>query len=104
MPRKKPTGAACHWAAGGAVTYDVWPEHGPAIDAWLGVSDQWCIGPSGIALGLDWPAVDVLLKLTGVDAGAELIGALQRMEGAAREVLWASTSDGTGSSGPGRAP
>ena len=74
------------------------------IDAWLAIHDQWRIGPSGVVLGLDWPAVDVLLRRLEWDADADLIGALRQMEGEARRVLLTSTSGGTGSSEPGQAP
>lgn len=82
----------------------MWPEHEAALDAWLAVCDQWRIGPSGVVLGLDWPAVDVLLRLSGTDVDADLIGALRGMESEARRALTAAGTDsGAGSAqGPRR--
>ena len=52
------------------------------------VSDQWRLGPMGVVMGLDWPAVDVLLKASLVTLDAELLDGLRVMEGAVLEV-WA---------------
>lgn len=54
---------------------------------WLAVCNQWRVGPAGDVLWLDWPVVDVLLRLLGMGADADLIGALRRMEGEARRAL-----------------
>lgn len=52
------------------------------------VSDQWRVGPMGVVLGLDWPAVDVLLTASGTTLDAELLEGLRVMEGAVLET-WA---------------
>ena len=49
------------------------------------VCDQWRILEySGVALGLDWPAVRVLLDAAGIALDAALLGGLRTME---REVV-----------------
>ena len=84
-PRKKLVGAARHWAEGGDGTYPVWPEHHATVEAWLTVCDQWRILEySGQALGLDWPAVKVLLDAAGIALDAARLGGLRVME---REAL-----------------
>ena len=87
-PRRR--GNPRHWAAGGARTgvYDVLPECWPAIRTWMAVCDQWRVGPWGGALGLDWPAVEVLARIADMPLDAERLDALRVMEGAALEV-WA---------------
>ena len=50
--------------------------------------DQWRIGPWGGALGLDWPAVEVLARIADLPLDAERLDGLRVMEGAALEV-WA---------------
>ena len=52
------------------------------------VSDQWRLGPAGVVLGLDWPAVDVLLRASGTSLDAELLDALRVMEGTVLDT-WA---------------
>lgn len=46
--------------------------------------DQWRIGPWGVVLGLDWTAIEVLLKALEMPFNATLIEGLRVMEG---EVL-----------------
>ena len=62
------------------------------------VSDQWRLGPLGIVLGLDWPAVDVLLRSSGITLDAALLEGLRVMEGAVLEV-WAERRDSPRGSG-----
>ena len=66
----------------------MWPEHAQTVYAWMAVSDQWRLGPMGIALGLDWPAVDVLLKALDIPLAAGLLAGLRTMEGEVLDV-WA---------------
>ena len=52
------------------------------------VCDQWRIGPHGVVLGLDWPAVHCLLTAAGHTFDAELLDRLRLMEGCALDA-WA---------------
>ena len=86
---KKLVGAARHWAEGGAEIYPVWPEHHATIEAWLTVCDQWrVLEYSGQALGLDWPAVKVLLNAAGLTLDAALLAGLRAMEREVVRVWW----------------
>ena len=44
------------------------------------MADQWRIGPDGRALGLDWPAVKVLIEAGGEPLDAALRDGLRAME------------------------
>ena len=62
-----------------------------AIAAWVACETQWRIasGPTGIQwLGLDYPAVDVVLRRGRFEDADAVFADLTVMEGAALEVLW----------------
>ena len=73
--------------AGGEWDCDVWVEHRTTLEAWLTVCDQWrLLEWSGHALGLDWPAVKVLLDAAGIALDAPLLDGLRTIERAALQV------------------
>jgi len=83
--------AARRWAEGGGEC-EVWPENWDAITAWRVVADQWRIGPAGHPLGLDWPAVEVLLRAAGIALDAALLGRLRVIESSVLEVFAADST------------
>ncbi len=68
---------------------EVWPENWAAVVAFLDLSTQWraVLGPTGLVwLGLDYTAVDVLLRRRG-DDGDEIFEAIRLMEQDALPIL-----------------
>lgn len=45
--------------------FHLWPEHLPALHAWIDLGTQWRVGPVG-ATGLDYAGVQAYLTLTGL--------------------------------------
>lgn len=71
--------------------FEVMLVNADALTAWIAVETQWRIaaGAGGIQwLGLDYPAVDVVLRRGRFDDPDAVFGDLQVMEGAALDVLW----------------
>ena len=58
----------------------------------MAVCDQWRFGPRGGALGLDWPAVEVLLRVVAIPFDVDRLDGLRVMEGAVLEA-WAERSE-----------
>ncbi len=74
-------------APASADAFEVMPANWPAVTAFLACETQWrCVaGLAGLIwLGLDYPAVDVVLRRTGAAAA---FADLQVMEDAALEVF-----------------
>ena len=61
--------------------FAIWPENWPSLCAFLACETQWRIGPAGW-MGLDYPAVDVVLRRLKFDDA--VFADLQDME---REAL-----------------
>ena len=70
---------------------DVWAENWPAVSLFQRLGTQFRVagGPAGyLHLGLDYPAVDVVLRHAGVDTDPdELFAAIQMMEAVALPIL-----------------
>ena len=66
-------------------TFSLWPDCLPAFQLWLAVQTQWCVKPTGGALGLDYAGVEACMRLRSVpeEERAGLFGELQVMEVAA---------------------
>lgn len=74
-----------------AAGFEVMAANADAIAAWVACETQWRVatGPAGIQwLGLDYPAVDVVLRRGRFDGPDAVFADLQVMEGAALDVLW----------------
>lgn len=74
----------------GADEIPVWPENWQALEVFLACSTQWryITGYGGVVCqGLDYPAVESILRLLKIDNGCEMLNALQVMEIAALPVL-----------------
>ena len=67
--------------------FEVWPENWPVIELWCRVQTQWRVAPMGGLLGLDYQAVDMVLRLTGAEQPLELFDDLREMERAALEAM-----------------
>lgn len=72
--------------------FEVWPENWPILATFLSLARQWRwvaggMGPP-IRLGLDYPAVESVFRLTGVKSKdrAETFAALQLMEDGVMQV------------------
>ncbi|MGN7870968.1 DUF1799 domain-containing protein [Paracoccus sp. 22332] len=71
--------------------FEVLLANADAIAAWVACETQWRIatGPAGIQwLGLDYPAVDVVLRRGRFEDADTVFADLMVMEGAALDVLW----------------
>lgn len=111
-PTKKLSEAAAYWARGGHEfdqaradlkawatpesidqiygpddpNFEVWPENGEALCAFLNVQTQWVVGMSG-PTGLDYTRVESGLRLAGIAATPELFEKLRTLERAALDAL-----------------
>jgi hypothetical protein len=65
----------------------LWPEHLPALDAFLAISGQWRQGPDGHVLGLDYTAVRAGFALSGIEMTPDLWSDVQSIETGARAAL-----------------
>ena len=75
--------------------FEVLPPNADALDAWLTCQTQWrvAVGMGGMVwLGLDYSAVDVVLRRMKLADPDAVMADLQVMEGAALKVL--GESDG----------
>ncbi len=68
--------------------FELWPEHVPAVELFYAVQTQWRVLPSGHFQGLDYPAVESLMRMRRypVKQRAALLAELQIMELAALAV------------------
>ncbi len=66
--------------------FEVWPENWDAVQMWCRVQTQWRVGMSG-PIGLDYVALEWLLRLYGVTDQRALLEDLQVMEGAALTAM-----------------
>jgi len=64
--------------------FEVWPENWPVIVLFLAVNTQWRVGGMGGLIGLDYPAVDVVINRLDLKVDAECFAGLQIME---REIV-----------------
>lgn len=63
----------------------VWPENWPVLELFLCVCSQWRSGPMGGALGLDYAAVDVVIRRRALEVTPEQFQGLQIMERAVQQ-------------------
>lgn len=74
-----------------AAAFEVLRANAEAIEAWLGCETQWrCVSAASgsiLWLGLDYVAVDVVLRRGKWTDPDQLLADLQVMEGAALEVM-----------------
>lgn len=63
--------------------FGVWPENMPVLNLFTRCKTQWRTGAMGGFLGLDYVAVDVVIKYSDIDATPELFADLQAMESVA---------------------
>jgi hypothetical protein len=61
----------------------LWPDHLPALDAFLAIAGQWRLAPSGRFLGLDYTAVRAGLDLAGIEVTPDLWSDVQIIEAGA---------------------
>ena len=78
-------------ASDGAVApagpFKVWRCNWPALACFLACSTQWRVGGMGGVLGLDYPAVEVVMRMHQVRDRSVMFKNLQAMESAALGVL-----------------
>jgi len=67
--------------------FEVLEENMPTVDLFVAVCTQWRAAPFGGWLGLDYPAVDVVLRRRALHVTPEQFSGLQVMEHAALDVL-----------------
>lgn len=69
----------------------VWPEHVPALTAFLAVSGQWRVlarqGQPDRVLGLDYAAAEAGLRLAGIAVTPDTWTELRLIEAGARDAL-----------------
>ena len=74
----------------------IWPENWETVRLFLSLDTQWRYH-QGVPLGLDYPAVEAVLRLSGVEDARQVFEGLQTMERAALAVFRNSAPQ----SGPG---
>lgn len=69
----------------------IWPDHEPALIAFLAVSNQWRIASHGLQgsryIGLDYKAVHAGLDLAGITVTPEVWADLRLIEAGATQAL-----------------
>lgn len=66
--------------------FDVWPENWPTVEAFLKCQTQWVVAGMGGVIGLNYVAVDVVLRRYNLD-DPEIFAGIQVMEAAALKVM-----------------
>jgi hypothetical protein len=70
------------------VEFEVESENWPTVVAFMAAQTQWRTGPDGRRIGLDYVAVDVLLRRRGIeDERGSIFAGMQVMEFAALEAM-----------------
>ena len=64
----------------------MWEENWPTVEMFLRVQTQWRTSMSGV-IGLDYLAVEWMLRLYGVEDQRSMLEDLQVMEGAALTLI-----------------
>jgi hypothetical protein len=67
--------------------FAVWPDNWTAVELFCSLATQWRVGAMGGFLGLDYPAVESVMRIRRLPERAELFGAVQIMERAALPLL-----------------
>lgn len=68
--------------------YDVWPENWPAVQVFVACGTQWRrTGREGRMCGLDYAAVEAVMRMLGTPEPAATFGRVRAMEAEVLEVL-----------------
>lgn len=67
--------------------FGVWPENWPTVVFFLTVQTQWRYGAMGGYLGLDYSAIDVMIRYRQMDVTPEMFEGMQLMERTAIPIL-----------------
>ena len=67
--------------------FAVWRCNWEAVGCWMALLSPWRVSPTGRVLGLDYTAVEVVMRRRKVADGDVMFAQLQTMERAALEVL-----------------
>lgn len=65
----------------------MWPEHLPALEAFLAICGQWRQSAKGRFFGLDYTAVRAGFDLAGLEVTADLWSDVQLIEAGALKAL-----------------
>lgn len=67
--------------------FEVFEENWPAVEIFLRLATQWRLGAMGGVFGLDYTAVEAVLRMLRTDNPREIFDSIQVMEYAALPVL-----------------
>jgi len=67
--------------------FEVFEENWPAVEVFLRLATQWRLGAMGGVFGLDYTAVEAVLRMLRTDNPREIFDSIQVMEYAALPVL-----------------
>lgn len=67
--------------------FDVWQDNVDALNVFLRLSTQWKVAGMGGFTGLDYLALEAVLRLTNTSSTPELFDDIQEMERAALPIL-----------------
>ena len=68
--------------------FEVMPDNVPALEVFLHLDTQWRVGPTGMPIGLDYGAVETVLRLMETEDGRSVFEDIRIMERAALDVFW----------------
>ncbi|MFZ5530292.1 MAG: DUF1799 domain-containing protein [Pseudomonadota bacterium] len=67
--------------------FTIWPENSVSCDVFLACCTQWRTGPMGGCLGLDYPALECVMRMMQVEDIPKVFRDVRIMEAAALEVM-----------------
>lgn len=74
--------------------YQIWQENWPVVELFLKSKTQWKHAPMGGFVGLDYPGVESVAKLSGVSLSPEMFFDLQLVEQSALGEIASIRSEG----------
>ena len=63
-----------------AEDYLVYPENWDAVTVFNRMQSQWRYAPSGVRTGLDYPAIETVMRIIGIKDAADTFDRMQTME------------------------
>ena len=80
--------AAARWAiATDARDFEIFPENWEALKIFLDCSTQWVYAPQGRVIGLNYPAVESVMRLRRARDRSDTLDRLREMEAAALKLI-----------------
>ncbi|WP_428735732.1 DUF1799 domain-containing protein [Thermomonas sp.] len=65
----------------------MWPECVPSVEVFLACATQWRLDASGAPIGLDYPALEAVMRMLGIDDLRQVFADVQVMEAEVLAVI-----------------